>query len=577
VAPERSHHTTRVARVAVTLLLLVLLAPAAAAHAATVPTSIEGLAASADAVVIARVTAASSRQLDATSPESPGSIVTDADLQLERALKGARPASFRLTVLGGQAGGVVMVASESPQLAPGQRLVLFLDAQGRIIGGLAGALEIAGSDVPAVGLTLAQLEARVTGVPLSSTLWTSGLTAVLPSGLTATAITAVSPSGQPAGTLSTVTITGSGFGASKGTVRFPTGSTAIAAPIVSWTETQVVCVVPVEATATTRKAASSGLVSVTTASGAVTKFLYRVGFGYAGVRWAATVPGPTVVRYRVKADGSAPPGALARVQAGAAVWNEVAPSYFVFTVADGGTADYINNGVNSIYWSTAASTDPLRIAENQYWYSSLTGRIIDSDIVFYPTSAGVPIRWSDGENDTFDIANVAAHEMGHAIALLDQYGDLDVPKLMYYQTVQGAHPELSDDDEAGLRFAYDPTYRLPGPTVPSLPVVDPVATSVTIGSSASRVRYPRSFVLSGILRPGWVGDPVVAEVRKPGSARWSYSSARLCYTAAPSGGAAWWYRYTPRLRGTYYFRARYYGSPERYGSLSRTISVSVVR
>jgi hypothetical protein len=100
---------------------------------------------------------------------------------------------------------------------------------------------------------------------------------------------------------------------------------------------------------------------------------------------------------------------------------------------------------------------------------------------------------------------------------------------------------------------------------------------VTIGSSASHVHAMRAFVLSGVLRPGAVYDPVVVEVRKPGSGRWSYSSARLCYSAAASGGANWWYRYGPKLRGTYYFRARYYGSAGRYGSLSRTIGVSVVR
>lgn len=73
-----------------------------------------------------------------------------------------------------------------------------------------------------------------------------------------------------------------------------------------------------------------------------------------------------------------------------------------------------------------------------------------------------------------------------------------------------------------------------------------------------------------------MGDPCVIEVRRPGSARWSYSSARLCYSAAAGGGANWWYRYTPLVRGTYTFRARYDGDATRLGCYSpNTIGVRI--
>jgi tungstate transport system substrate-binding protein len=50
----------------------------------------------------------------------------------------------------------------------------------------------------------------------------------------------------------------------------------------------------------------------------------------------------------------------------------------------------------------------------------------------------------------------------------------------------------------------------------------------------------------------------VVEVKKPGSTRWSYSSNR-----GITKTGAWLYRYMPRLKGTYQFRARY---TTRYGT-----------
>ncbi len=105
--------------------------------------------------------------------------------------------------------------------------------------------------------------------------------------------------------------------------------------------------------------------------------------------------------------------------------------------------------------------------------------------------------------------------------------------------------------------------------------VAPVPTTITIGSVPTVVRLPRPFVLSGVLTPGTVGTPCVVYVKKPGLWRWSYSSARLAYTTAPGGGAVWWYRYTPKLRGYYAFYVRYEGGTLRLPSQSRTITVRV--
>ena len=100
------------------------------------------------------------------------------------------------------------------------------------------------------------------------------------------------------------------------------------------------------------------------------------------------------------------------------------------------------------------------------------------------------------------------------------------------------------------------------------------STAVTIQSapySAKLALRHGVFVLSGMLTPGAYLDPVVVEVRKPRSARWSHSSNRLCYETVSTSGH-WWYRYTPLLRGTYSFRARFVGDVSRYARLSRRIS-----
>ena len=100
-------------------------------------------------------------------------------------------------------------------------------------------------------------------------------------------------------------------------------------------------------------------------------------------------------------------------------------------------------------------------------------------------------------------------------------------------------------------------------------------TTITIARSRSSVRGRTPFELSGVLAPGSLGDHCIVEVRKPKSSRWSYSSARSAYAIAAGGGARWWYRYGPLLKGTYSFRVRFKGDSDRAASLSGVVSVAV--
>lgn len=103
------------------------------------------------------------------------------------------------------------------------------------------------------------------------------------------------------------------------------------------------------------------------------------------------------------------------------------------------------------------------------------------------------------------------------------------------------------------------------------PPAIPATGTITISANPSGVRLPKPFVLSGILGGGSMGDLVTVQVVRPGSPRWSYSSARLVYAA----NGAWWYRYTPKIRGTYRFKASFAGTGTVPACVSPAIGVPV--
>jgi hypothetical protein len=109
--------------------------------------------------------------------------------------------------------------------------------------------------------------------------------------------------------------------------------------------------------------------------------------------------------------------------------------------------------------------------------------------------------------------------------------------------------------------------------VASFGIVGDPFTILTIKRSAASVRLRVPFILSGVLLPSALGDPVAVYVKKPGSPRWSYSSIRLVYSIQGSSGS-WWYRYTPLMRGTYSFYASFVADTVPMAQSPR-VSVSV--
>jgi hypothetical protein len=134
----------------VAVLLLAAVAARAAAATFVVP-SVEELSRASDLVVRGRVVAMASRG-------SGRGIVTDVDVRVASAWKGAPDATVRFVVPGGRAGGLALRVDSAPRFALGEDVVVFLSRSGpswRVNGQALGAFRVEGSEArPAVEGTL---------------------------------------------------------------------------------------------------------------------------------------------------------------------------------------------------------------------------------------------------------------------------------------------------------------------------------------------------------------------------------------------------------------------------------------
>jgi hypothetical protein len=254
-------------------------------------------------------------------------------------------------------------------------------------------------------------------------------------------ITSISPSSVSAGTNSSVTITGSGFGATKGSsvVEFfyQSGHSKILAPVVSWSDTQIICKVPIGTIDYYDAAASSGPVTVRTVSGVSSGYNVTVTFANGGVKWNASS-----VTYKINENYAPLAGEGAAVRAAFTTWNNGGAA-FLFQY--GGATTIIASSfdaTNAILWGTTSGS----LASNYYWLSGST--LTQSDIVFSNTEA-----WGIGSN--YDIQSVATHELGHSLNLRDQYGNGDLPEIMYGFSSSGEiKRNLTTAEIDGIRWIY---------------------------------------------------------------------------------------------------------------------------
>lgn len=284
-------------------------------------------------------------------------------------------------------------------------------------------------------------------------------------GNTPPVIDSITPSNGAAGTGTEVTISGSNFGSAQGasSVTFLyQPSSRIEAPIVSWDDTSIVAQVPGRA--------SSGAVRVTTGAGNSNDYEFYVTFGYGG-KWSGS--NPMGEAYFINANTLDCSGELEAIQAAFQTWNDVSNAGFDFTYGGPTTATlpslFLPNGSNEIMW---VDYDTGSIATNLTWFYVVSLEIVESDIYFNDL-----YDWgTDSSPLMMDVQNVATHELGHSLRLLDLYGTADSEKTMYGLGDYGVTKArtLEPDDIAGIRWIYPNT-----PPVLSQGAVNPTSESVS--------------------------------------------------------------------------------------------------
>jgi hypothetical protein len=176
-------------------------------------------------------------------------------------------------------------------------------------------------------------------------------------------------------------------------------------------------------------------------------------FEYSGVHWK---PGITVT-YSVNTKG-APSGALNAVKKAFETW-DTAVSTEVFNdnvaVANSKLVGNKYDGKNVISWGRL---QPGIIAQTTTWYYTSTNEIVEVGMVF-----NTLYRWGIDANpndnikiNAFDVQNIATHEAGHTLMLLDLYVPEASQLTMYGYGAYGQTyaQTLGAGDISGIQYIY---------------------------------------------------------------------------------------------------------------------------
>lgn len=153
-------------------------------------------------------------------------------------------------------------------------------------------------------------------------------------------------------------------------------------------------------------------------------------FSYSGLKWPSN--GTTVD----SSDASWPWAWISPLANSMSTWNN-AGSAFRFSVGSG-------------HKFTVGTTNLGAIATTHYaaYGSTLTtaDTVFNKNLSFSTT----------GEYNKYDVQNIATHELGHWLQLLDLYQSSDTLKTMYAGTYQGEliKRTLETDDKNGIKYIY---------------------------------------------------------------------------------------------------------------------------
>jgi hypothetical protein len=348
----------------------------------------------------------------------------------------------------------------------GEQACVFVDASGQVMAGFQGKVALRNGLVTSTGQPVSRLAAAVkaaAGLSRSSAApdgfvdpigASDASIGAASSGLS---ISSIGPNPVAAGIGATITIAGSGFGDTKGSVSFfyCAGEPRIPATVIdSWSDTRIVCEVPVDIINGYAASPGTGPLIVTTSDGDSTSSNLGITFGYGLFRWKADpskYPN-TQVTYRVH------PGSVKLahelVVAAVEVWNDAGAD---FRFVDGGVSSspvLPKDGHNDLFWAGGLPDGVIAAASTYY---NASGYLVECNVQFSTASRFSWGDGSDGSNKTMDIESIALHETGHWLFLRDLYSKDDASKVMYGYSDSGSASvkrTLSAGDLAGIRWIY---------------------------------------------------------------------------------------------------------------------------
>jgi len=197
---------------------------------------------------------------------------------------------------------------------------------------------------------------------------------------------------------------------------------------------------------------------------------------YGGIKWSGSCP---TVSYEIYENTGDTTGEGAAIQAAANTWNAVNCACFTFSYAGATTREApTGDGHNVLRWGSTGGS----IATAYIWYSG--SNIVECDVVFEDGYA-----WSAAPScpsDRMDVQNIATHELGHWLLLVDLYNSCNSELTMYGYGAYGETKKrsLHPSDEDGICYIYpsgSPATATPTATPTGVPGPTPTPTATPTG------------------------------------------------------------------------------------------------
>ncbi|GAA4028363.1 hypothetical protein GCM10022409_10580 [Hymenobacter glaciei] len=499
-------------------------------------------------------------------------------LQVFSVLKGQAADTTGLVLLteGGRLGLDQQILTNTLQLVPGQRGVLFLapaawpglPGAGHLltaVGSQQGFIEVNPTDgtaaepfrtYPALDAAFYQRLAGLTGQPRQLLQPLPVLrSAAKPAGTLAPLVTGLSPLSLPAGVGAVLTINGSGFGSSRGTgfVEFRNaddgGSTRVKArdtDYLVWTDTRIQVRVP--SAASGGHPAGSGQVRVTTDGQLQAESLVPLTVIYALTNVEST--DGTILQRPNHVAQNASGGISFQLgpnfgAAPTAAWQRALVSWRCNTGmnwdgAAGPSNAIADDGVNVVAFDQGAQLPTLVLGRTTSYYRGCYAP--DGTVVFWVKE--LDMQFDDAANFQFgpgnainpqiDFETVAVHELGHA----HQLGHLILPgAVMHYAVARGQNARTlsaASDIAGGRQVLRVRSFRNLGCGGPALLPAPLTALAASVVAGAATLTWTTrdecflsSFVVersAGLDTTGW--QRVGTVVARPPAAQYSFTDAQ---------------------------------------------------